>query len=248
MTLFDAEAAGPASTPADAGSGARPGAGPDRARLRLVVAYDGTDFHGFAAQPVTRTVQGVLVEAIQQALRVPVEEFTCAGRTDSGVHAWGQVVDADGRSSGACGPATAARHPQPAARAGDRRRAPSTSSTPVSTPRRSASWRRYRYTIVNRPDPDPFLARYAWWVPEPLDVSLLRLGADPFVGEHDFAAFCRKGRGGVHDRPARPVFGVVCARRRCAALRDPRDGVLLADGALGRRHAGRHRDGSSHPR
>ena len=46
---------------------------------------------------------------------------------------------------------------------------------------------------MNRPAPDPFLARYAWWVPEPLDLALLRLGADPFVGEHDFATFCRKG-------------------------------------------------------
>jgi tRNA pseudouridine38-40 synthase len=46
---------------------------------------------------------------------------------------------------------------------------------------------------MNRPVPDPFLARYAWWVAEPLDRSVLRLGADPFVGEHDFAAFCRKG-------------------------------------------------------
>src|SRR5919106_1790290 len=59
--------------------------------------------------------------------------------------------------------------------------------------RRSACWRAYRYAIVNRPVPDPFLARYAWWVPTPLDLDALRLGADPFVGEHDFAAFCRKG-------------------------------------------------------
>jgi tRNA pseudouridine38-40 synthase len=59
--------------------------------------------------------------------------------------------------------------------------------------RRSACWRAYRYAIVNRPVPDPFLARYAWWIPTPLDLRSLRLGADPFVGEHDFAAFCRKG-------------------------------------------------------
>jgi tRNA pseudouridine38-40 synthase len=59
--------------------------------------------------------------------------------------------------------------------------------------RRSAHWRRYRYTITNGSEPDPFLARYAWWVPEPLDLRVLRLAADPFVGEHDFAAFCRRG-------------------------------------------------------
>ena len=61
--------------------------------------------------------------------------------------------------------------------------------------RRDAHWRAYRYTIVNREAPDPFLARTAWWVPEPLDLSLLRLGADPFLGEHDFATFCRKREG-----------------------------------------------------
>ena len=49
---------------------------------------------------------------------------------------------------------------------------------------------------MNRPAPDPFLARTAWWVPEPLDLTLLRLGADPFLGEHDFATFCRKGPAG----------------------------------------------------
>jgi len=66
--------------------------------------------------------------------------------------------------------------------------------------RRHARWRTYRYTIVNAPAPDPFLARYAWWVPELLDLTLLRLAADPFVGEHDFAAFCRKGPPGSTTR------------------------------------------------
>ena len=62
--------------------------------------------------------------------------------------------------------------------------------------RRSAKWRAYRYTIVNRPIPDPFLARTAWWVPEPLDLSRMHMAADPFLGEHDFATFCRKGSSG----------------------------------------------------
>jgi len=55
----------------------------------------------------------------------------------------------------------------------------------------SARWRRYRYTILNRAVPDPFLARTAWHVPEPLDVPALRLATDPLVGEHDFTSFCR---------------------------------------------------------
>jgi tRNA pseudouridine38-40 synthase len=61
--------------------------------------------------------------------------------------------------------------------------------------RRSAKWRAYHYSIVNRPVPDPFLARTSWWVPEPLELSRLRLGADPFLGEHDFATFCRRREG-----------------------------------------------------
>jgi tRNA pseudouridine38-40 synthase len=181
VTLFDAGAPAPAST-----------------GVRLVVAYDGTEFHGFAEQPGQRTVAGVLVEAIEQALRVPIERFTGAGRTDRGVHAWGQVV-----SFGVASDAVARVDPDRLRHSLNRRLAPELVVREAALAgggfdaRRSACWRHYRYTIVNRPEPDPFLARHAWWVAEPLDLSLLRLGADPFVGEHDFAAFCRKGPSGT---------------------------------------------------
>ena len=118
----------------------------------------------------------------------------------------------------------------------------------TSTPAIPRRWRAYRYTIVNRPAPDPFLARTAWWVPEPLDLSLLRLGADPFLGEHDFATFCRKGPAG--STTVRRVLDVALARprRRRAALRHHRHRVLLADGALDRGHARRRRRGQDPPR
>ncbi len=160
-----------------------------RSKLKLVVAYDGTDFHGFAAQPDQRTVAGVMARALEKVLRHPIE-LTCSGRTDSGVHAWGQVVSLEAdpgvdpwrlRSSlnGILGPEVVVR---------------SCELVPADFDARfSAVSRSYRYTIVNRPEPDPFLARFAWWVPEPLDIAALRLGADPFLGEHDFSAFCRKG-------------------------------------------------------
>ena len=67
--------------------------------------------------------------------------------------------------------------------------------------------------------PDPFLARNAWWVPEPLDLSLLRLGADPFVGEHDFASFCRK----------RPRAATTVRRVLESRWNDLGDGVLRYD-------------------
>jgi tRNA pseudouridine38-40 synthase len=161
-------------------------------RLKLVVAYDGTDFRGFATQPDVRTVESVLVDALEKVLRAPREllGLTCAGRTDAGVHAWGQVVSVQTllgtepdhvrkAVNGIVAPEIVVRRCERVDAAFDARH--------------SAKWRRYRYTIVNRRDPDPFLARYAWWVPEHLDLARLRLAADPFVGEHDFASFCRKG-------------------------------------------------------
>ena len=72
---------------------------------------------------------------------------------------------------------------------------------------------------MNRPVPDPFLARTAWWIPEPLDRSRLRLGADPFVGEHDFASFCK-----------RPADNATRVRRVISSeWRDLGDGLLRYD-------------------
>ncbi|HET8618305.1 MAG TPA: tRNA pseudouridine(38-40) synthase TruA [Acidimicrobiales bacterium] len=176
MTLFD-----------DTETPAAP-AGP-LVRVRMTVAYDGTGFHGFAPNPGVPTVGGTLRDALEKVLRAPVE-LTCAGRTDTGVHAWGQVVSFDAPSerfdpltlqravNRLCGPAVVVREARAAADDFDARR--------------SATGRTYRYTVVNRPVPDPFLAGTAWHVDEPLDLDLLRLGCDPLIGEHDFSAFCRR--------------------------------------------------------
>jgi tRNA pseudouridine38-40 synthase len=209
VTLFDAGAPEPA--PASTGEAAASSV------VRLAVAYDGTDFHGFADQPDQRTVAGVLVEALEQALRTPIEAFTGAGRTDAGVHAWGQVVSFrvtpdPGRPIDLASLRAALNRrlgPEVVVRSAG-------FAEPGFDARRSACWRHYRYTVVNRPEPDPFLARTAWWVAEPLDLTLLRLGADPFVGEHDFAAFCRKG-----------PSGSTTVRRVLSSHWEPgRDGVL----------------------
>jgi tRNA pseudouridine38-40 synthase len=195
VTLFDsgdsAVEPAPESEPATDPAPVSPEAGSSaRTHLALTIAYDGTDFHGFATQPGQRTVAGVLTEALGQALKGDVADVVCAGRTDAGVHAWGQVVSL---STGTT------VFPDKLAHGLTRRLGPEIVVRdlrfvdPEFDARRSATARTYRYTVVNRPVPDPFLARVAWWVPEPLDVARLRLGADPFVGEHDFAAFCRKG-------------------------------------------------------
>ena len=158
--------------------------------LKLTVAYDGTEFRGFAAQADQRTVELVLRDVLERVIRVEPLVLTCAGRTDAGVHAWGQVVsvpvgDHDVDVDKVPFAITRQLGPEVVVR----------DAAMVDAPfdaRRDAKWRTYRYTIVNRPEPDPFLARTAWWVPEPLDLSLLRLGADPFLGLHDFATFCKK--------------------------------------------------------
>ena len=185
------------------------------AKVRLVVAYDGTGFRGFAqqsSQPKVRTVGGALGAAIEKVLRHPVE-LVCAGRTDAGVHARGQVVSFEAEPGLDPWRLQAALNsmlgPEIVVREADL-------VDPGFDARRSATGRTYRYTLVNRGVPDPFLARYAWWVSEPLDLALLRLAADVFVGEHDFASFCRKGPEG-----SSTVRRVIASR-----WHDDGDGVL----------------------
>jgi tRNA pseudouridine38-40 synthase len=158
------------------------------ARLRLVVAYHGAEFRGFALQPGLPTVAGALAGALERHLRHTVE-ITCAGRTDAGVHAWGQVISFDARDD-----------VEPAAlqRAVNRALRPLVvvRSAEVAPPgfdaRRSAESRRYRYTVRNHPVADPFTAGIAWHVERPLDLSAMRLACDPLHGEHDFSSFCRR--------------------------------------------------------
>jgi len=183
----------------------------------MLVAYDGSGFHGFAAQPGQRTVAGVLVEAIERVARVPVD-LICAGRTDRGVHAWGQVVSLDLPASvdldalqrslvKLCGPAIVVREVGVAGSDFDARF--------------SATARTYRYTVLNRPVPDPFLATTSWHVSAPLDRELLTLACDPFLGEHDFSAFCRRPRTSPGEEPASLV-----RRVRRAGWTDLGEGVL----------------------
>jgi tRNA pseudouridine38-40 synthase len=157
-------------------------------RVRMTVAYDGTGFRGFFANEGVKTVGGTLAAAITKVLGYPIE-LICAGRTDKGVHAWGQVVSFDAEEFGLdlvalqrslnrmLGPTIVVRHAEKAHSTFDARR--------------SATARRYRYTVLNRAVPDPFLARTAWHVADPLDVPAMTLACDPIIGEHDFSSFCR---------------------------------------------------------
>lgn len=170
-------------------------------RWRMVVAYDGAPFHGFALQREVPTVAGALVEAIQRSLQLAEPpQLTCAGRTDAGVHAIGQVISLD------------LPDPLPAYRGAERTAASLVDSlnrqlAPTVVVREaapaeadfdarfSATWRRYRYLIWNAPKADPLLEPVAWHVPSQLDHLAMLAATDCFVGPHDFRAFCRRPPG-----------------------------------------------------
>jgi tRNA pseudouridine38-40 synthase len=159
------------------------------ARVRLDLSYDGTDFHGFAENEGVGTVAVRLRTALEQVLRTEVR-LTCAGRTDAGVHARAQVVTFD----------VPADRVQPErlrrslnSMLGQRIAVHSVRNVDDGFDARfSATWRAYRYLVLNRQDPDPFLARTSWWVPDPLDVDAMDAAAAAVVGEHDFSSFCRR--------------------------------------------------------
>lgn len=179
VTLFDPTEADPPDIPTR--------------RLRLTVAYDGTGFHGFARNVGVRTVAGDLTDALSRYLGHPVE-ITCAGRTDRGVHALGQVVTLDVDAAQVATEADRAR----LVRAVNRMCGPEVAvRDPALVPedfdaRSSAIARRYRYRVWNHPEPDPFTARLAWHVEAPLSLPAMRLACDPLIGEHDFSTFCRR--------------------------------------------------------
>lgn len=158
---------------------------------RLDIAYDGSGFRGYALQPDHRTVQGEL----ERALRVLIGdelETAVAGRTDSGVHARGQVVSFRSASevgvdallkslNGMLGPEISILQTR---RAEDDFNA-----------RFSARWRRYRYLLAAEGPTDPLTRHVVWNPGRALDVAAMRVLADGIVGEHDFSSFCRSVEG-----------------------------------------------------
>lgn len=154
-------------------------------RLRLTIEYDGTPFRGWAAQPGQPTVEAALQDALGETFE-SVERLAVAGRTDTGVHALGNVVTVDVEG----GPP-----PERAAAALNTRLPDEISviaadaAAPDFHARHSARSRSYRYRLYMRATPSPFELRRSWWVPRPLDVDGLTEAAALLPGEHDFRAF-----------------------------------------------------------
>lgn len=225
-------------------------------RLRIDLAYDGSGFHGWARQHDLRTVQGDVEQALDTVLRTTGAVLTVAGRTDTGVHARGQVAHVD-------------LDPDLLVAAVGR----STEEPPVALVRRlngvlgpdvrilrigrapdgfdarfSAVWRRYAYRVADRPEAVDPLARghvLAW--PRPLDLEAMNAASTALLGEQDFAAFCKRREGATTVRALldlhwdRDAAGVVVATVRadafCHHMVRSLVGCLLAVGE-GRREPG----------
>jgi tRNA pseudouridine38-40 synthase len=154
-------------------------------RLKLTLEYDGTDFHGWAAQPRLRTVEGALQAALAAVFR-SVEGLAVAGRTDAGVHALGNVVSV-GVEGGP--PPERAAEAINTALPDDVSVVWAEETTSDFHARHSACARSYRYRVWRRREPSPFERRRAWWYPRRVDEERLAIAADLLVGQYDFRAF-----------------------------------------------------------
>ena len=157
-------------------------------RVRARVAYLGVDFHGFAENPGVTSVAGEINKAITLVAGEPVS-VTCAGRTDKGVHAVGQVVSFDIPDhiplerlalsvNSQCGPSVLFTDLEIVDKNFDARF--------------SAVSRTYSYRILNGRDLDPFLSDRAWHISDELDVDSMQKASSYLIGEHDFSSFCKK--------------------------------------------------------
>ncbi|MDE2880861.1 MAG: tRNA pseudouridine(38-40) synthase TruA [Acidobacteriota bacterium] len=174
--------------------------------MRLDLAYDGTDFAGWQAQPDRDTVQGRIEAAVGRLYRRPPGQRTPvvgAGRTDAGVHAEGQVAHFD----------APARIPPAGIRAGLNALLPdairvlaAAEAGPDFHARFSAAGKTYRYHLLTETMASPLRSRYAWPVGDGLSREAMEEGAAALTGRHDFRAFFTAPPGEEPETPVRNVF------------------------------------------
>ncbi|MFJ3662106.1 tRNA pseudouridine(38-40) synthase TruA [Streptomyces sp. NPDC090119] len=200
---------------------------PGHVRIRLDLSYDGSDFHGWAKQAGgRRTVQGEIEDALRTVTRSKeTYELTVAGRTDAGVHARGQVAHVDLPE-----PVWAEHREKLLKRLAGRlskdvRVWSLTEAPPGFNARFSAVWRRYAYRVTDDPGGvDPLLRNHVLWHDWPLDVDAMNEAARVLLGEHDFAAYCKKREGATTIRTlqelslVRGADGVITATVRADAF------------------------------
>ena len=172
-------------------------------RLRLDLSYDGTGFRGWAVQPGLRTVQGEVEAAIAMILRLPRSaQLTCAGRTDAGVHARGQVahVDLDDVDPSHLERRLRRLLPDDITLRG------LTVAPEGFDARFAALERRYAYRMFDGPSgPDPLTRTSVVRWSRRLDVDAMNAAGEHLIGEHDFASFCKRREGATTIRTLRQL-------------------------------------------
>jgi tRNA pseudouridine38-40 synthase len=154
-------------------------------RLKLALEYDGSRFRGWAVQPGQRTVEGVVRDAVGWVYD-SWERLAVAGRTDTGVHALGQVASVDVEGGP---PIERAAEALNTALPDDVSVIAAEEAAPDFHARHSATARSYRYRIWRRRTPSPFEQHRSYWYTHPIDLQWLADSADLLLGEHDFEAF-----------------------------------------------------------
>ena len=172
------------------------------ANFKLTVAYDGTDFCGWQAQPGQRTVQGVVEEAWKEITGEQVR-VTATSRTDSGVHARGQIVGVESNT----------QVPMQKLLTGMNSKLPedvlvrSVEEAPEGFHATyDAKGKRYRYQLHNDRRRPLFDRKYVWHVPQPLDVEAMHSAGQALVGKHDFESF--QSAGSERESTVRTIFAV----------------------------------------
>ncbi|WP_255560065.1 tRNA pseudouridine(38-40) synthase TruA [Salinibacterium sp. M195] len=217
---------------------------PSKTRLRLDISYDGTNFFGWGKQPVLRTVQGTIEDALSVIFRRfgVIPTLIVAGRTDAGVHASGQVAHLDlteaqlhsldrprrGNMGGKRydGPASLARRINGiAGLEADIHVSSSEIAADGFDARFSPLWRRYEYRIADNESPrDPRYRNHTVWYPATLDVDAMNSAANELLGLHDWAAYCKPREGAStvrwleHFRWRRNEEGIIVAEVRADAF------------------------------
>ncbi|MBR4957925.1 MAG: tRNA pseudouridine(38-40) synthase TruA [Phascolarctobacterium sp.] len=175
--------------------------------LKLVVAYDGSAYHGFQKQKNAVTVQNILEEVLSKLCGEAIVTAG-SGRTDARVHAWGQVVTLETNGSIPCANII---------RASKKMLPPDIVIVSVKEveagfhARYSAKWKRYQYRIVENEFDSPFEVKYAWQLRETLDVDAMNQAASYLLGTHDFSAF--RSSGSVETSPIRTMYEAKWERR-----------------------------------
>jgi tRNA pseudouridine38-40 synthase len=175
--------------------------------IKLIVEYDGTNYHGWQIQPNCESIQAVLERAISTFFAAPIR-ITGSGRTDAGVHALGQVVNFSAEKESS---------PFRIRRALNALTPPDITIKEVEfvpdsfDARRDAQSRVYEYQIFNRPTASPFFLKRAWHLHEQLNVDAMRAAIACLIGEHDFSSFRAAGCDAAH--PVRKIYSTSLEQR-----------------------------------